>query len=146
MRATPEDVDAICLSLPEVELGISWGDRPTYKVPKGDKGKGFLLYRMPHKTAVDPETGEMYDDLLVIVTPTEHEKRLLVEDDALAVLHHRPLPQLQRGAGAAVAARRDRARRAGRDHHRRLGRRRRPSGWSKAYLAQRDEQRDGADG
>ena len=83
MRATPEDVDAICLALPEVELGISWGDRPTYKVPKGAKGKGFLLYRMPHKTAVDPETGEMYDDLLVIVTPTEHEKRLLVEDDRL---------------------------------------------------------------
>ena len=36
---------------------------------------------MPHKTAVDPETGEMYDDLLVIVTPTEHEKRALVEDE-----------------------------------------------------------------
>ena len=81
--ATPDDIDAICLALPEVELGTSWGDRPTYKVPKGGKGKGFLLYRMPHKTAVDPETGEMYDDLLVIVTPTEHEKGLLVEDDRL---------------------------------------------------------------
>ena len=79
--ATPEDVDAICLGLPEVELGISWGDRPTYKVPKGEKGKGFLLYRMPHKTAVDPQTGEMYDDLLVIITPTEAEKRALVEDE-----------------------------------------------------------------
>ena len=78
--ATPDDIDAICLALPEVELGTSWGDRPTYKVPKGGKGKGFLLYRMPHKTAVDPETGEMYDDLLVIVTPTEHEKGLLVDD------------------------------------------------------------------
>jgi len=80
--ATPDDVDAICLGLPEVELGISWGDRPTYKVPKGEKGRGFLLYRMPHKTAVDPETGEMYDDLLVIITPTEAEKRALVEDEA----------------------------------------------------------------
>ena len=80
--ATPDDVDAICLALPEVELGTSWGDRPTYKVPKGEKGKGFLLYRMPHKTAVDPETGEMYDDLLVIVTPTEAEKRALVEDES----------------------------------------------------------------
>jgi hypothetical protein len=78
--ATPEDVDAICRSLPEVELGVSWGDRPTYKVPRGDKGRGFLLYRTPHKTAVDPETGEMYDDLLVIVTPTEVEKMALVED------------------------------------------------------------------
>ena len=80
--ATPDDIDTLCLGLPEVELGISWGDRPTYEVPKGDKGKGFLLYRMPHKTAVDPETGEMYDDLLVIVVPTEGDKRALVEDDA----------------------------------------------------------------
>ncbi len=35
---------------------------------------------MPHKTAVDPETGEMYDDLVVIITPTEVEKMALVED------------------------------------------------------------------
>ena len=80
-KATPEDVDAICMGLPEVELGISWGDRPTYKVPTGAKGKGFLLHRMPHKTAVDPETGEMYDDLLVIRTPTEAEKLGLVAAD-----------------------------------------------------------------
>lgn len=73
--ATPEDVDAICMGLPEVELGTSWGDRPTYKV----RGKGFLLFRAPHKTAVDPETGEEYDDLLVIHVPSAHEKRALVE-------------------------------------------------------------------
>ncbi len=81
--ATPDDIAAICTSLPEVEFGTSWGDRPTYKVPTGEKGRGFLLYRMPHKTAVDPETGEMYDDLLVIVTPTEIEKMQLVEDPEL---------------------------------------------------------------
>ena len=81
--ATPEDIDEICKGLPEVELGISWGDRPTYKVPKGPKGKGFLLYRMPHKTAVDPETGEEYDDLLVIHTPTLEVKQELVDDEAL---------------------------------------------------------------
>lgn len=80
--ATPDDVDEICLALPEVELGISWGDRPTYKVPKGPKGRGFLLYRMPHKTAIDPETGEMYDDLLVIITPGPAEKQALVDDPA----------------------------------------------------------------
>lgn len=78
--ATPDDVDEICMSLPEVEFGTSWGDRPTYKVPTGAKGRGFLLHRAPHKTAVDPETGEMYDDLLVIVTPSEVEKLALVED------------------------------------------------------------------
>ena len=81
--ARPEDIDEIAMSLPEVELGISWGDRPTYKVPKGPKGKGFLLYRMPHKTAIDPATGEMYDDLLVIKTPTEIEKMALVEAEHL---------------------------------------------------------------
>jgi hypothetical protein len=74
--ATPEDVDEICLGLPEVELGTSWGDRPTYLV----RGKGFVLHRKPHKTAVDPDTGEMYDDLLVITTPSEADKLALVED------------------------------------------------------------------
>lgn len=81
--ATPEDIASICMSLPEVEFGITWGDRPTYKVPTGPKGRGFLLYRAPGKTAINPETGEMYDDLLVIVTPTEIEKMQLVEDPEL---------------------------------------------------------------
>ena len=81
-KARPEDIDEICGSLPETELGTSWGDRPTWKVPRGDKGKGFVLYRMPHKTAVDPETGEMYDDVVVITTPTEVEKHALVADES----------------------------------------------------------------
>ena len=81
--ATPDDIGRICLSVPEVELGVSWGDRPTYKVPRGDKGRGFVLYRAPHKTAVDPATGEEYDDLLVVRTPTEADKLALVADDDL---------------------------------------------------------------
>ena len=80
--ATPDDVDRICAALPATELGTSWGDRPTWKVPRGERGKGFLLYRMPHPTAVDPDTGEMYDDLVVIQTPTAVEKQALVEDPA----------------------------------------------------------------
>jgi hypothetical protein len=77
--ATPQDVDDICLGLPEVELGTSWGDNPTYKV----RGKGFLMHRPPGRTAVDPATGEWYTDLLVITVPSESEKRALVEDDRL---------------------------------------------------------------
>ncbi|MEJ7832802.1 MAG: MmcQ/YjbR family DNA-binding protein [Nocardioides sp.] len=80
-RACADDVDEICLALPEVELGTSWGDRPTYKVPAGGKGKGFLLFRSPHKSAIDPATGEMYDDLLVITTPTAEDKAALVDDE-----------------------------------------------------------------
>ena len=79
--ARPEDIDEICGALPETELGTSWGDRPTWKVPRGDKGKGFVLYRAPDRSAIDPETGEMYDDLVVIITPTEVEKAALVEDE-----------------------------------------------------------------
>ena len=81
-KARPEDVDEICAALPETELGTSWGDRPTWKVPRGSKGKGFLLYRAPGPTAVDPATGERYTDLIVITTPTEVEKHALVEDES----------------------------------------------------------------
>lgn len=80
MKASPADIDSICLSLPEVELGISWGDRPTYKVPRGEKGKGFVLYRAPGKTAIDPVSGEMFTDLLVIHVADEATKLTLVQD------------------------------------------------------------------
>lgn len=76
--ATPTDVQAICLSLPDTELGTSWGDRPTYRVPRGAKGRGFVLHRKPHKSAVSPETGEPYDDLLVIRVPDRAAKEALV--------------------------------------------------------------------
>ncbi|MBT8162231.1 hypothetical protein KKI43_17500 [Arthrobacter sp. GN70] len=81
--AKPEDIDAICGALPQVEFGFSWGDRPTYKVPRGPKGRGFVLYRAPHKTAVDPDTGHLYEDLLVIVVPDANAKAALVEDPSV---------------------------------------------------------------
>jgi hypothetical protein len=80
MKASPGDVALICGSLPEVEFGISWGDRPTYKVPRGPKGKGFVLYRAPGKTAIDPTSGDMFTDLLVISVPDEDAKNALVQD------------------------------------------------------------------
>jgi hypothetical protein len=83
--AAPEDVDAICGALPETWFGTSWGDVPTWLVPhrrdRGSGGRGFVLYRKPHKTAVDSATGEMYDDLLVIRTPNADDKQALVEAD-----------------------------------------------------------------
>jgi len=82
--ARPEDVEEICRELPETWFGTSWGDVPTWLVPlrqKGDKGRGFVLYRKPHKSAVAPDTGEEYDDLLVIRTANPDDKRALVEAD-----------------------------------------------------------------
>lgn len=80
--ATPDDVHELCLALPDVELGVSWGDRPTYKVPRGPRGRGFVLSRAPGRTALDPATGQPYDDLLVIVVPSAADKAALVGDDS----------------------------------------------------------------
>ncbi len=78
-RARVADLDAICRSLPEVELGTSWGDRPTYLVRQRPKPRGFVLERAPRHDAVDPATGEAYPDLWVIRTPTAEDKAALVE-------------------------------------------------------------------
>lgn len=77
--ARAEDVDEICGALPHTRFGNSWGDVPTWLVPEEGKGRGFVLYRKPHRSAVDPATGEMYDDLLVIRTANADDKEALVE-------------------------------------------------------------------
>lgn len=74
-KASAQDVDRIAGSLPGAHLGVSWGDRPTWKVA----GKGFLLYRAPHHTAIDAATGEPFEDLLVIVMPDHEAKAALVQ-------------------------------------------------------------------
>ncbi|MEO5653572.1 MAG: hypothetical protein ABIN79_07045 [Marmoricola sp.] len=79
-RAGPVDVDEICAALPETVFGTSWGDVPTWLVPR-DKGRGFVLYRKPHKTAIDPDTGLEYDDLLVIRTANALDKQALVDSE-----------------------------------------------------------------
>jgi hypothetical protein len=73
------DVHAICSALPEVELGTSWGDRPTYLVRQKPKPRGFVLARAPRHDAVDPATGEEFPDLLVIRTANPDDKAALVE-------------------------------------------------------------------
>jgi hypothetical protein len=85
-RAKASDVDEICGALPETWLGTSWGDVPTWLVPHRardgvDKGRGFVLYRKPGKTALDPATGEPFTDLLMVRTATEQDKVALVESD-----------------------------------------------------------------
>lgn len=63
-----------------MQRGISWGDRPTYKVPCGAKGRGFLLYRAPGNTAIDTLSGDIFTDLLVIQVADETTKLSLVQD------------------------------------------------------------------
>lgn len=83
-KARPGDVDEICRELPETWFGTSWGDVPTWLVPlrvMGDKGRGFVLYRKPHPSAIDPATGQEYADLLVVRTRNADDKQALVEAD-----------------------------------------------------------------
>lgn len=80
--AAAEDVDQICAALPQTWFGTSWADVPTWLVRQRDgdtKGRGFVLYRKPHKTALDPATGEPFEDLLVVRTPSFEDKAALVQ-------------------------------------------------------------------
>ena len=80
-KARVADVHAICSGLPEVEIGTSWGDRPTYLVTQKPTPRGFVLARAPRHDAVDPATGEEFQDLLVIRTANADDKAALVEAD-----------------------------------------------------------------
>ncbi len=80
--AAVADVDKIARSLPGVSVtgvGDKPGGRPIYQV----KGKSFVFFRNPRPDAVDPETGERYDDVICIWTPSEEDKLALVQDEAL---------------------------------------------------------------
>ena len=63
------------MSLPEVATRGTWGGRPAYAV----KGKNFVVFREPRPDAVDPETGERMDDVVVITVPDESAKQALVQ-------------------------------------------------------------------
>ena len=43
-------------------------------------GKPFVFFRGPRPDAVDPQTGERYDDVIVLWVPSQEEKQALVQD------------------------------------------------------------------
>jgi len=69
------DLDAFALSLPEVTKGIDDG-RPAYKV----HGKLFCCQRSRRPDAVDPETGQRLDDVLMFRVADLDVKELLLSD------------------------------------------------------------------
>ena len=121
-KARPADIDEICAALPETELGTSWGDRPDLEGARGGRrARGSASTGCRTGPPSTPRPGRCTTTWSSSSPPTEADKAALVEDDVDAVLHHRPLPRLQRGARAAVAAGGDQPRRARRGHHRRVG-------------------------
>jgi hypothetical protein len=63
---------------------------PFVKVIEGNKGnlvyqvggKSFVFFRTPRPDAFDPDTGERWDDVIVIWVPDEADKQALVQDES----------------------------------------------------------------
>ena len=75
--ARAQDVHDTALAMPHVSVERA-KDNPVYQVG----GKSFVFFRNPRKDALDPETGERYDDVIVIWVGGEDEKHALVQDPA----------------------------------------------------------------
>lgn len=55
---------------------VAGSSRPVYQVG----GKSFVFFRTPRPDAVDPGTGERYDDVIVFWVPSAEDKLALVQD------------------------------------------------------------------
>ena len=75
-RARVDDVHEIAAGMPHVTVVEGSQDNPVYQVG----GKSFVFFRNPRPDAVDPDTGERYDDVIVIWVESDDEKRALVQD------------------------------------------------------------------
>jgi hypothetical protein len=71
------DLDALALAMPQTTKEVSEDGRPSYLV----HGKLFCFHRSRRPDAVDPETGERMDDVLMFRVDGLDEKELLLSDD-----------------------------------------------------------------
>ena len=77
-RATVDDIHATARAMPHVTV-FRPEKNPVYQVG----GKSFVFFRTPRPDAVDPETGERYDDVIVIWVASEGDKQALLQDETL---------------------------------------------------------------
>src|SRR3954453_14032397 len=75
-KARVEDVHELARGMPHVTVWDENTDRPVYQVG----GKSFVFFRNPRPDAKDPETGERYDDVIVIWVASTDDKEALVHD------------------------------------------------------------------
>ena len=71
------DLDKIALALPEVTKEVSDDGRPSYLV----HGKMFCFHRSRRPDAIDPNTGERMDDVLMFRVADLDVKELFLADD-----------------------------------------------------------------
>jgi hypothetical protein len=75
--STMADLEELALAMPETTKEVSEDGRPSYLV----HGKMFCFHRSRRPDAVDPETGERMDDVLMFRVDGLDEKELLVADE-----------------------------------------------------------------
>lgn len=74
-RATVDDVHALAGGMPGVTVT---SDPTVYQV----SGRSFVFFRNPRPDAVDPDTGERYQDVIVLWVASEEDKQALVLDES----------------------------------------------------------------
>jgi hypothetical protein len=75
--ATMDDLDELALAMPRTTKELSDDGRPAYLV----HGKLFCCQRNRRRDAIDPETGERLDDVLMFRVADLGVKELLLADD-----------------------------------------------------------------
>src|SRR5918911_4571060 len=75
--ATMADLDALALSLPQTTKETSADGRPSYRV----HDKLFCRHRNRRRDAVDPQTGEQLDDVLMFRVADLGVKELMLADE-----------------------------------------------------------------
>jgi hypothetical protein len=74
--ATMADLDELALAMPQATKQVSDDGRPAYHV----HGKLFCLHRSRRPDAVDPDTGERLDDVLMFRVADLDVKELMLAD------------------------------------------------------------------
>jgi hypothetical protein len=70
-------VHRIAAAMPHVTKVEGTKKNPVYQVGQ----KSFVFFRNPRADAFDPDTGERYDDVIVIWVASEDDKQALVQDE-----------------------------------------------------------------
>ena len=74
---TTADLDELALAMPQATKEVSEDGRPSYLV----HGKRFCIHRRRRPDAVDPETGERLDDVLMFRVADLGVKELMLADE-----------------------------------------------------------------
>ena len=76
--ASVDDIHATARGMPHVTVARP-EKNPVYQVG----GRSFVFFRTPRPDAVDPGTGERYNDVVVIWVASEGDKQALLQDERL---------------------------------------------------------------